>query len=226
MDNLTDDYTVADGKYGVLKNVSGKVAAVPENANCAIDGYLMLQGEEGLSFHRVNLRLSSVSLRTENVGLYYKSNFAADEMVAQKVSRFGVALSLKGEPNESNLQQDCAVSWFTGFAAGKSANAGDTTSTILKRIVRTDLNMESNAARAEMQIYGRAYILLDDGTYLFGASAGRSLHEQMELVNRMWDDTSFTQVMKDAAVTLYKTYEQVMGQWSISKIIEEAAKAE
>ena len=226
MDSATDDYTVADGMYGKLTNVSGTVAAVSESASCAVDGYLMLQGEEGISFHRVNLRLSTVALRTEDVGLYYKSSFAADEMVAEKVIRFGVALSLKGEPTTENIKTDCAISWFTGFAAGKAANAGDGTSTIVKRIMRSDLETETNAFRADMQIYGRAYILLDDGTYLFGAGASRSLHEQMELVNRMWEDSGFTQAKKDAAVALYKAYESVMSSWSIAKIIEAATPAE
>ena len=226
MDNLTDDYTVADGKYGKLSSVTGNVTGVPADADCAIDGYLMVEEAEGLSVHRINLRLSAMTLRPETVGVYYKSSFAADEKVAELVDVFGVALSLKGEPNAENLMKDCARTWFTDFQPGKTAKAKDANSSLLTGIMRTDLETEDNKSRAEMPVYGRTYIRLKDGTYIFGESAERSLRQQLELVSRMWGDSSFKQEQKDAVIAMYKLYEPLMSQWNIPKIIHAANPAE
>ena len=70
LDSQTADYTVADGVYGHVTNVTGSVKAA--------EGYLQV----GDSFHAVDLDIYAMTLRAADVGVYYKSNFAADEVVA------------------------------------------------------------------------------------------------------------------------------------------------
>ena len=62
MDSQTADYTVADGVYGHVTNVTGNVKAA--------EGYLQV----GDSFHAVNLDIYAMTLRASDVGVYYKSN--------------------------------------------------------------------------------------------------------------------------------------------------------
>ena len=154
MDSATADYTVADGVYGHVTNVTGNVKAA--------EGYLRV----GDSFHSVNLDIYAMTLRASDVGVYYKSNFAADEIVAAEVESFGVALSVVTAPNASNLETYCGYSQFTGFEAGEGANSVGT-STLLKGIMKAANGDEKNAKNAAMPVYGRAYIKTSDG-YFFG----------------------------------------------------------
>ena len=216
MDSQTDDYTIQDAAgYGKLTNVTGAVAGVPVTAECAEDGYLLLQEANAYSFHRINLQIDSMSLRAENVGIYYNSHFAGDEKVAENVKSFGIALSIDGIPDENNLIYKCGRSVFTGFTAG-SNNAG--TSTLLKNIMRSENPQSTNEANSQLPIYGRAYILTNNGTYIFGKHVARSLKEQVSLAasNENWE--RYTKVQKDAALSMYRQYKDIMRQWKVANI--------
>ena len=213
LDSETDDFSVSDGRYGRLSLFEGTVLGVPESDKAVKDGYLMITEPDGTSFHRVDLQLTAMSLQPENAGLYYKSGFSGDEVVARYVDRFGVALSLKEEPNANNLKTYCAYSWFDNFKAGSnSAN-----STVLKDIMRTSHTDDLNSEYAQMPIYGRAYIKLKDGSYLFGASATRSFRQQLEAAN----DTlsSYSTAQRKAAATMCQTYFNVVRTWDIDAIL-------
>jgi len=102
-DSQTDDYTVNDDNgYGQLSDVTGTIAAA--------DGYMMIAEGSSYSFHRVDLAIHTMTLRPEQAGVYYKSDFAGDEMVAANVARYGIALSIKAVPSAENIKTACATS--------------------------------------------------------------------------------------------------------------------
>ena len=217
MDSQTDDYTVEDGNgYGKLVNVTGTVVGLPEESEMAKDGYLMITENDGISFHRVNLQISSMSLRASAVGVYFKSDFAADEVVAAQVKTFGVALSIKAMPDAGNLSA-CQYSTFKNFAAGENKAA---TSTLLKGIMKEDNAYLINKVNANTAVYGRAYIELADGSYIFGAGVQRSFRQQVEAVDTMWASLSAEQ--QASVVEMYNTYKSVMKVWEIPNIIAAA----
>ena len=109
-DSKTDDYTVADGVYGKLTNVSGNVVA--------LDGYVKLAEDEGISFHRVDLGLESMTLRPARVGVYYTSAFSGDEVVAEAVESYGVALCVIEAPNAENMDTYSQYSIRRNFKPG------------------------------------------------------------------------------------------------------------
>jgi len=205
MDSRTDDFTVADGIYGKVTNITGNVQAA--------EGYLQITEEDGVSFHRVDLEIYAMSLRASRVGVYYKSNFAADEKVAALVESYGVALSVTEAPDASNLEEHCGYSVFTGFRAGKDANAGS--STLLKNIMKEDISDKGNTARAAIPVYGRAYIKTADG-YFFGEVVQRSLQEQVELADESFG--MLTEPQKLEAKEMFDTYRQIMESWNIINI--------
>lgn len=211
-DSQTDDYTVNDETgYGRITQVAGRVQGLPESSAAAADGYLMVTEADGVSFHRVNLQLTAMTLRASRVGVYYKSDFAGDEVVAGQVERFGVALSLSGAPTAAapGIQ-----SRFEGFRAG--SNGGEVTSTLLYGIMKTGRTAKTNAAYAAKPVYGRAYILTVDGQYLFGAAVSRSLQEQVEAVDTMWSQLTATQ--KAEVLSMYQTYAEAMKSWTIPNL--------
>lgn len=212
LDSQTDDYTIKDEKgYGKLTKLLGNVQGLPETSDLAEDGYLMITEEDGVSFHRVNLQLTAMTLRASVAGVYYKCTFAGDELVAQNVSRFGVALSIKGMPAADNLETQCVLSWFEGFEAG--VNGDEKNSTLLSGIMKSRNSDKLNAKYAAMPIYGRAYILMADGQYLFGAAVSRSLQQQVEAADAMWDQLDATQQAE--LIGMYQRYADVMQNWTL-----------
>lgn len=220
MDSQTDDYTVEDAySYGKLASVTcrgtGGLEGLPENSDVALDGYLMVTEQDGVSFHRVNLQINGMSLRASNVGVYYTCNFAADEIAAAKVNKFGVALSVYTEPDAETLQFLCEYSAFTNFRSGAGGNAGATTGTLLRNIMRTTNTDEVNLRNATTAVYGRAYIETEDG-YMFGSTVVRTLQDQVEGVDQTW--ISLTETQKKTVLSFYEIYASVMEDWEIPNI--------
>ena len=185
MDSQTDDYTINDDSgYGKLLNTSGKVVAA--------DGYLQVNENDGMSFHKVTLSLISVTLRPENAGIYYGGDFYGDELVAERVDRFGIALRL---------------------------NMAPVTGTLLNDVMKKGISAEENKARAQYKIYGSAYIRTTDGQYIFSESQNYSFMKVMQLADDQWP--TLTKTQKKAIESLYNRFESIIGTWSLPNINEE-----
>ena len=213
MDSETYDYTVADGVYGKITDVTGNIAGLPLDSGVGKDSYLMIKEDGAYSFHRVNLQMTDMVLRPEEAGVYYKSQFAGDEMVAKNVKQFGVAISVKGIPTAENVNADCVLSWFEGFKAGAN---GDNTSTLLKNVMRLGITDQMNQERAQLAIYGRSYLKLADDTYFFGESVDRSFRQQIEEADRIW--SHLTSAQKQSMLAMYERYAEEMESWTIPKL--------
>lgn len=203
-DSQTDDFTVMDDAgYGQL---TGVVVGVEP-----AEGYVMIREESGKSFHKLDLTLTDMTLRPSVAGIYYKSSFAGDELVAQKITRYGVALSVQAEPTANALG---TLSWFEDFAPGAEANSAN--GTLLHSILKPGNTHAVNAENAQIPVYGRAYVLTTDGEYIFGETVSRSLRQQVELIDKMWDTLSSDQ--QTAMIQMYNAYQSVMQDWDISKL--------
>jgi len=201
-DSQTDDYTVEDeAGYGKLLCVIGNVAAA--------DGYLQITEKDGLSFHKVDLRLTSVTLRPENAGIYYGGKFFGDEVVAANVDRFGIALRLNTAPDARYMKTSSAYSWYEGFAAGATGNT--VTGTVLNDVMKKGLTTAENKARAQYKIYGSVYIRTTDGQYIFGQSQNYSFMKVMQLADAQWK--TMTQVQKNAFKALYNRFKSIIEGW-------------
>ena len=202
-DSKTDDYTVADGDFGTVTGITGSVKAA--------EGYLAVTEAEAVSFHRVDLTLTSMTLRPAVAGVYYNSAFAADEVVAARVQTYGVALSIAAVPTAENLKTLCGYSAFKGFTSGEKSG------TLLIGILKEDNPDATNNRNASMAVYGRAYLQVD-GQYVFGACAKRSLKEQVEAIDAVFDTLSNAQ--QSSIVSMYKTFKSVMSSWNLPNISE------
>jgi len=222
MDVQTDDYTIKDGKgYGKIKNVvlegTGKLKG--KDAEGDRHGYMMIQEEDGVSFHCVNLKLNAMTLRAKDSGVYFKSDFAGDELVAENVKQFGVALSVKGMPTAETMNKDCIFSKFEDFEQG--FNGVGKNSTLLKNIMKKSNAAPINNRNANMPVYGRAYILTNDGQYIFGASASRTLRQQVEAIDTMW--TGLSEEQKTSVQQMYADFVNVMQYWTLPNLKETIA---
>lgn len=219
-DNMTDDFTVLDTKgYGVLSKVSckgtGKVTGVPMEWELAEDGYLMADEDGSLSFHRVKMQIYAMDLRAKDAGIYYRSHIMGDELVAQCTAKYGVALSVVAEPNEKNLS-DCELSAFEDMQKGTSIDNANVMGTLLSGILKKTNTNDENIRNGSMSIYGRPYVLSGNGQYVFGQVVERTLQQQLEDVDKIWDTLNCNQTT--SVLEMYNDYSTVMEAWQLPNI--------
>ena len=222
MDSQTNDFTVEDEMaYGMVYHPTvlgtAQVQGLPLESDAAGDGYLMIDEGSGYSFHRVSLGIQAMSLRPGAAGVYYSCNFMGDEIVAENVKSFGIALSAWIEPDAMTLDEMCLYTENTQFAPGASGNASH--GVLLSGIMKTTNTAEKNRQNGEIAVYGRAYIETEDG-YTFGLSVSRSLKDQLEDINGIWDQLS--DVQKSSVAEFVTTYFDAVKDWDISSIISNA----
>lgn len=225
MDSATDDYAVMDETgFGLLSGtLSGNVQPVSEGSVSACEsgndpyraGYVRVNRPEGASFHRVNLQIHSVSLRPGCVGLYYRCDFKADEVAAEEIYGFGVALSVFAVPDAQNLESACEYSAFDYFESGPQGNGNYATGTLLRSIMRPVNTDAVNDGNAGVPIYGRAYILTESG-YTFGTPVSCSLKSLLGGIDEIWNTLSAEK--QQGVLDMYDTYRSVMSTWELPNI--------
>ena len=229
MDSQTDDYTVADGNYGLLTGaVTGAVESVPagtvgakeSDMNLHRAGYLMCGDEQGISFHRVNLQLTKLSLRCTEAGLYYTGTFAGDEVVKNSIESFGIALDAVSAPNEKSMLAG-GTSLYTQMPRSQWMAEDAVSGAMLSGIMKPGNSDAQNRKNAETMVHGRAYIRTADG-FVFGNSVSWSLRALVEIAdgNGLLQSTAL-----DRAIAMYHDYPSVMKYWDIPQL-KQALEAE
>ena len=178
-----------------------------------MDGYLMIHEGNGISFHKVDLRIKSMSLRSVSAGVYYTCDFKGDEIVSENVVSYGIALSAWIEPDAKTLDEMCLYTAATDFAPGADGNTAN--GVLLSAIMKTVNSADKNRANGETAVYGRAYIETTDG-YTFGESVTRSLKDQMESIDAIWSQLNDAQ--KVAIKEFYDKYADAMKSWKLTNI--------
>ena len=205
-DSQTDDYTVSDGAYGKLA-VTGNV--VGQN------GYLKVTEDGKVSFHKVQVAINAMTLRSKDAGIYYESVFLGDEVVEGVVESFGVALSVVETPDVENMDTACKYTAFTDFTAGKDGNPS--TSTLLKNVLSDGNSYLINNRNLKMNVYGRPYLKTVDG-YYFGNVVTRSLKQQLEDVDSIVDDLTATQMYE--LEDLYVRFESLLSKCNLNNVVD------
>lgn len=194
-DSQTDDYTVTDG-FGYGKITGSIIGAAP------LDGYLYVEETDGKSFHKIDTDMDKVTLRASSAGIYYTGEFLYDEVVAQKVTAYGVTMSTSSKsPVADDTDSSCLYT--------TSAN-----STLLSNILSGSAEDASNAT---MQIYARTYVKFSDSSIRYSEVTATSLKALVETIDgKLWNN--LTNAQKNAVLEMYETYETVMGSWNIPNI--------
>ncbi len=224
MDSQTTDFESRTAEdYGIIKTYEGNVQAfcTPDEDGC---GWLMFDNDgTNASFHYVVLQITDMVLQPKaegenvyNPNLYYKCAFKGDDVVAENVKTFGVALSIVEAPNDENLNTKCAYSVFNNYQPGENGNPEQSTGTVLKGVMQENQANLINKRNANMPIYGRAYIQLANGEYVFGECRTRTLKEQVIRFNNDWANYT-DQNHKDVAM-LYRRYTSTMKDWDVQNI--------
>ena len=215
MDSTTDDFDVRDGVYGkITGEIDCDVQPVTVDSPWSDDNYLMITEGSTVSFHRVQLQITDVSLRPNCAGIYYHGSFFGDSMVEEKISSFGIILNAGEVPTLQNME---TTSLYTTM--GKELFNSGSTSCLLKDIMKAGLGDSNNASRAETAVYSNAYVMLKNGDVLFGNTVNINLQDLAGLINEYWVNLSMAQ--KEAFMNMFDSYENVMrdSNWSVSNAV-------
>ena len=222
-DSQTDDFTVEDGRgYGKVGKVTGDVKALP-SGELFKNGYLMIGQTDGVSFHRLNLAPTNVSLRATDIAnsgaaVYYQSAFGGDEVIRSSIKAFGIALGAGQMPDFSpNTYTE-----HTDLTAWESGKLNTLNSVLLKDIMKLGGTDADNSKNAATQVYSQAYIELLDGTRLLSDVGMISLQQMLEGtengtgIDGLW--VRLTDDQKQAVTDMFNAFRNVMSQWKIPYI--------
>jgi len=211
MDSSGDNYTVGTGKAVLTEGAKTVLRTT------VFDGreYISIIEGNTATYHRLGMKLTDVTLRTNNCGVFYKATWDCDSVLAALVENYGVALSLYKEPDEG-FATDRLIRTVTydGAELVSGEKRGD--GVIIKNVMKQTLSDEKNDQRGQMPIYAKAYLTLKDGTKLLSEVAGYSLKTAMERLDNLisTDPTYFRRYTNDARAFYESWKDYGMNDWS------------
>lgn len=169
MDSSGNDYSLATGKaqWASADKVNTQTILEAPNGNY----YVAVIDGASVSYHCIGLRLTHVTIRPENCGIYYRGAWGCDNVLANNIAEYGIAVSLKDMPGK-DFETDPDDCLFAGYDGAGLVSGEVKAGVIIENILQTALSDKENANRGEMPIYATAYIKLKDGTVLIGDREG------------------------------------------------------
>jgi hypothetical protein len=182
MDSSNDDF-----KGNGTVTYSGQMAAA---TTCPVTGkqYVTIAENGTATFHRLSARLTTVTLRPDAAGLYFKAQYQCDDTLAVLVKNYGVVLSVNNMPGADFATEEGDINIATvgkeSFASGLEA-----TSTSVFGILKASRKAELNDRYGKMPIYANTYVELADGTIVMGENgAAQSLYDVLQAIDNNWAD--------------------------------------
>lgn len=165
-DSANDEYDAA--ACGTLTYGAGIQLQTDVVAPVGANRYLAVVDGNTATFHRLDIRLSTVTLRITEMGLYYKAVYNCDDTLASKVEKYGVVLSSNHMPGADFMEEQslmgnkCSYTVATDpFESGVIANSG-----AVFGIMKQQHNAAANSMRGRLKVYANPYILFDLGQKL------------------------------------------------------------
>lgn len=162
------------------------------NDNVVFDGdftapngnrYVALTDGNRSTLHRLEMKLTSASLRMNTAGIYYKAVFACDRVMQEKVQSYGVAVSAKAMPNANFVDADDVL--YTVIGADEFVNGAIVNSGIVNNILKTD--SDKNVNNLNTKVYAKAYINIDGKNILGTSGAAASLQDLMNILDTQYN---------------------------------------
>lgn len=147
--------------------------------------YVAVPDGTATTMHRLDAKLTTVSLRPSAAGIYYKAVYYCDDALSARVRAYGVVLSVNNMPGNDFLNENSSdinkhtVSQ-TAFKSGVTATSGS-----VFGILKKGRDAATNTAYSNTTIYANPYICFQlDETVVFVGDAQNA--------NKKKGDTDFT----------------------------------
>lgn len=200
MDSANDDYTESSGKLIFADQETANTDAVTSIAPGSM--YVAVSDGNEATFHRLDFGIESISIRPTSCGIYYTGVWSCDEVLAEEIDSYGIALSLKSMPTANFIaEEDSNGNMWT--APKENLGVGvNSTSVLVSGIMaaegestyadgETPVSATLNSERGKRSIYATAYVTIDGETYISDDSATAdddvdySLYTAMELMDNL-----------------------------------------
>ena len=189
-----------------------------ENTATVIGGktYFTLRDGNTYTAHRMGMDITGVSLRPSEAGLYYTAAWQCDQLLAEKVDAFGVAVSLAGVPGNDFREEGTSLyTCLTEFSGNTTGNG-----VLVKEILKT-LRPDKNSAYAQMPIYAVAYVTVDGQDYT-GSAETHSLHSLLTLLSdEIYEYYTHAQTLQNF-MDAWDDYGLTGSQWQLDYQVPEA----
>lgn len=196
MDSANDGYALSEGKLVFADQTEANTDAITPVSTGSM--YVTVAEGNTATFHRLDFGVDSISIRPTNCGVYYTGVWFCDEVLAEKIDSYGMALSLESMPTANFVNQAHVMFTESTEKLGVGINS---TSVLISGIMQTGdtygdddqtpVSAANNDLRGKLPIYATAYVVIDGETYISDDSTTAeddvdySLYSAMELMDRL-----------------------------------------
>ena len=215
IDTSGDDYTEPKGAaVGVSVNAFEMTAAPNGNR------YIAVAEGDRVTYHRLGMKITGVSIRPSADGMYYTGKWSCDDTLKGLIASYGVVASTENMPTDA-FATDSDNLWtaFTkeGFQSGATQN-GAVISGIMKTEDRTE---QLNNEYGKSPVYAKAYVAFENGpTYVSDDNIHYSLYDVMKGLDGLiqTNPTKYRRYTLSAR-GFYETWKTMgMGSWKFDRI--------
>ena len=213
MDSTGDGYTEPAGSAAGTTAATYDVTVAP-NGNT----YIAIVADGAATYHRLNMKITGVSIRPGANGMYYTAKWYCDDTLKALVDTYGVVASTANMPGTdfaSEGENRYTVFDKASFASGEAKN-GAVISGIMKERTAAE-----NDKLGKTPIYAKAYLTFTDGTTLVSDDDIRySLYDVMRGLDKLiTEKPNQYRKFTTAARNFYETWKNNgMASWDLTKI--------
>ena len=142
------------------------------------------------TFHRVETKLTNVTVNVANAGIYYKAEYQFDEIVKDRIASYGVNVNLEGSTKEGQTSSS-DMSIYDAESHTLTAKSHGVYG------IFKDTNLAStNKENGQIKLCGNPYLAIDTTgnmepsdcpEFTDAESTKMSLADAMEMANEKWD---------------------------------------
>lgn len=153
--------------------------------------YIAMIDGNRYTYHRIELKLTALSLDVRNGGLFYQASISAGAALSNATDEFGIAASIQELPGCDGSADEKYMVNTGKLGVGTAAASGYITG-----IVKNGDPENDNQADAATKIYANPYVLLEDGRTIlaFDAENDRYVKSLQDLLNYYFNGEEGTRV--------------------------------
>lgn len=176
-DSANADYKTY-GTATVLHNTGVSLKNEFKTTVAGEDYYMVATDTNKYTFHRMGMEIIGLSVRPSKAGMYYTGMWQCDELLANEVESFGVAVSIANQPQENFATDNDTL--YTLFDKADFESGVAKTGALIKGIVKEGVSQ--NATRSKQKVYAAAYVTFTKGACaITDEPVAHSLYNALEM---------------------------------------------
>ncbi|MBR4863324.1 MAG: DUF4886 domain-containing protein [Oscillospiraceae bacterium] len=218
MDSSGDGYTQPTGKAVVSADTT-----VEQDVNVGGKRYITTSDETGYVFHRLENRISGVTLRPSADGIYFNGTFGCDETVSADIASYGVAVSVMDMPGKDFMTDEDTL--YTNFDASTLQGGAMVSGVLISGILKDERTAEINSVYGKTPVYATSYLVMKDGTVVLGDGEGNSDDIAYSLASvvssidsKILDEPLSYRKYTNTMRAYYTKWAETMADWGLRKI--------